>query len=103
MGIRMEFYEMAARRKLVASGKDLPSSWSCYCWDRVDDGIMRVDGSASRLLTKGPRKGQKTWDGPKTSAYITNAEAETEKTIYAWGWTATRTPTTGSADGPREP
>ena len=83
MGIRIEFYEMAARRKLVASGKDLPSSWSTYRWEHLQTGLVRVDGSASRILTKGKNKGQKTWDGPTLSAYVTDAEAEAEKAIYA--------------------
>lgn len=60
-----------------------PAEWEVFAWEVIGDTRdLVVIGGVPRLLKRGPRKGQKTWDGPRQSAVVTRAELDAEHARY---------------------
>jgi len=66
----------------VAIRKRGVPGWEPYRWAVVGSDTVAVTGGIPRLLTRGPRKGQKTWDGPGQTEYVTRAEQDAEFVRY---------------------
>lgn len=65
----------------VAIRKSGIEGWEPYAWERVGEDVM-LTGGIPRLLTRGPRKGQRTWDGKGTSVVVTRGEESAEEARY---------------------
>lgn len=68
----------------VAIRKSGIEGWEPFYYERVgDDGIL-IKGGIPRLLSKGPRKGKKTWDEKSsTKVVVTGSEIEAEEARYS--------------------
>jgi hypothetical protein len=51
----------------------LDEPWSCCGWKRIASGFLLNFGQ-ERIITKGKRKGQRTWKGEQQQAFVTDAE-----------------------------
>ena len=77
-GFTINHLTEVARRKVGA-----PSEWEVFAWEMIGDtNDFVVTGGIPRLLTRGPRKGQKTWDGPSQKAVVTQSELHAEHARY---------------------
>ena len=65
-----------AKRKINITG------WEPYAWERIGTDAIKVTGGIPRPLKSGPRKGQKTWDGPSQVAVVVQAEVDDEIARY---------------------
>ena len=75
---RIDFIEVVARKKLNPAPE-----WEYFAWERIgetDDLI--VTGGVPRLMTRGPRKGKKTWDGARDKVVVTRAEIDAAHLAY---------------------
>jgi hypothetical protein len=66
----------------VAIRKSGIEGWEPYKYERVGDDSL-ITGGIPRVLTRGPRKGRKTWDGKGTSVVVTSAEVAAQAASYA--------------------
>lgn len=74
----MDHMNEVARRKVNG-----PEGWEICGWERLGDGRdFVVEGGVPRLLTRGPRKGHKRWDGPRLKTVVTGAEIDAEHARY---------------------
>lgn len=74
----MDHMNEVARRKVGG-----PEGWEICIWERIGEGRdMVVSGGVPRLLTRGRRKGQMTWDNPLQKAVVTAAEIAAEHSRY---------------------
>jgi len=74
----MNYMNEVARRKVNG-----PDGWEICVWKRIGDGRdFVVEGGVPRILTRGPRKGRKRWDGPRLKTVVTGAEIDAEHARY---------------------
>lgn len=66
----------------IAAKKAGIEGWEPYRWEKIARDAIAVTGGIPRLLTRGPRKGKKTWDGKGTTEVVTYAEMEMEFKRY---------------------
>ncbi|AOZ11101.1 hypothetical protein [Cupriavidus malaysiensis] len=65
------FHTIAARKSGV-------TGWEPYAYERIGDALV-MKGGVPRILTAGPRKGDKTWDrATATQVVVTDFEADQE-------------------------
>lgn len=78
MSQRPDFIATVSREKL-----GMPIEWECYKWEKIGttDDVL-VTGGLPRLITRGPRKGRKTWDGAGAKVVVTQGEIEAAKLAY---------------------
>jgi len=63
----MNHMNAVAKRKVGGT-----EGWEICAWERIGDGRdFVVEGGVPRLLKQGPRKGRKTWDGPRQKTVVT--------------------------------
>src|SRR3990167_10787897 len=74
MGMRPGQDEAIVRRKLGA----LLDNWAICGWERLDPDTTIYSGGPYRLLTRGKRKGLKTWDKVAHRCAGTDAEHAAE-------------------------
>lgn len=67
----------------VAIRKSGVEGWEPFRYEFIEPDSTLVTGGIPRILTRGPRKGKKTWDGKGTRTVVTRAEIEAEKQLYA--------------------
>lgn len=74
----MDHMNEVARRKVNG-----PVGWEIFRWERIGSGMdFVVEGGVPRLLTRGPRKGQKTWDGDRSKTVVAETEIAAELERY---------------------
>jgi len=66
----------------VAKRKSAIDGWEPYRFEVVGKDAIMFTGSIPRLLKRGPRKGEKTWDGKGTRVVVTDAEGQAEQLRY---------------------
>ena len=76
--------ELAARRRgglgedwTIFSAEVLPHGWNPQAAK-----VYRVGIGIARPITRGPRKGQPTWDGPRREDWIPESDLEAEARTY---------------------
>ena len=74
MGMRPGHDEAVVRRKLG----ELPDNWAICGWERIGNDTTVYRGGLYRLLTRGKRKGLKTWDKVTHRCAVTDAEHSAE-------------------------
>jgi len=74
-----EILNMIARNKL---NKSQEWEWFRARWLDDDSGLL-ITGGIPRIISRGKRKGQKTWDGRGEETFISCEELEAAKTEYA--------------------
>lgn len=67
---------------VVAARKAGIEGWEPYKFEKIGSDAVAVTGGIPRLLTRGPRKGRKTWDGKGTTEVVTSVEMELEFKRY---------------------
>jgi hypothetical protein len=65
----------------VAIKKSGVEGWEPYKYERVGDDLV-LTGSVPRILTRGPRKGKRKWEGKGTSVVVTRAEVDAQSARY---------------------
>ena len=73
--MRADHMNRVAIRKAGAAG------WEPYSWQWIIGGVL-VIGGVPRLLKRGPRKGQKTWDRNGAMVAVTTEEIAAEFCRY---------------------
>lgn len=73
------FSGVIAHRKL-ATGND--PTFRFLGWEATDDGGSILTGGQTRELTRGPRKGRRTYSGQKFRVVVTRAEEDAERDEY---------------------
>jgi hypothetical protein len=66
----------------VAIRKAAIEGWEPYRYQAIGSDGSLITGGIPRILTRGPRKGKKTWDGKGTQVVVTKAEIDAEKVRY---------------------
>lgn len=67
----------------VAIRKSGIVGWEPFAWEVIGTDGMLITGGVPRHLTRGPRKGQKTWRGSKSSkVVVTRTEVDCEEARY---------------------
>lgn len=66
----------------VAKNKMNIPGWEPFAWEVIgNDGVL-VTGGIPRLLKRGPRKGEKTWDGKGDKIVVVKSEIDAEMQRY---------------------
>lgn len=66
---------------VVAIAKSGVEGWEPFKYEMIGKDSL-ITGGVPRILTKGPRKGRKTWDGAGTAVVVTKDEVEAEAARY---------------------
>lgn len=67
----------------VAIRKAGIEGWEPFAWEIIGTDGMLITGGIPRLLTRGPRKGKKTWSGCASSkVVVTRSEVDAEEVRY---------------------
>lgn len=74
--------ELPSHMDVVAMRKAGIEGWSPFKYQLIGDDSV-ITGGIPRIITRGPRKGRKTWDGEGTSVVVTRAEVEAEAQRFA--------------------
>jgi hypothetical protein len=78
-GFEFGFQSVAAYRKL--EGVTLPESFQ-FCRIQCMNGGIVLEGSATDVFRRGPRKGRTKWIGERTSVVIADGDADAEQSRY---------------------
>lgn len=74
----IRYYFAAGLKKLDT----VPDGFEFHTWEAVTGGSM-VKGGVGRIITRGPRKGKRSWRGSKTTTVVvTEAEATSAREAY---------------------
>lgn len=81
MGMRLDTYNLAARRKLRDSGVNIPDNWEFFTWEALTGGVL-VKGSETYTKTSGKNKGRKGWRGTVSTVIVTPEDEREEERIF---------------------
>lgn len=77
MGKHLNHMESAARRKVNA-----PEDWRAYHYEVITGGYLIIGSVPVGKYKSGPRKGSPKWEGEGVKVVVTEADVETETSLY---------------------
>ena len=72
----------ATFREAIAIEKSGIEGWVPFRYELIGKSDTIMTGGVPRVLTRGPNKGERRWDGPVSRVVVTQAEIDTAMAAY---------------------